>query len=199
MDKQKLYKKANEKVLIKSTLVFGLISVFVLLFSCKKELPPISKKKVEFPTRTLINANIINKDSGRISGNLRSPLIEEYTTVDSPYTIFRKGVDLDFYQKGSVKPGYFQADWAKLSDVTGLYEGRGNVIIVNEKGDSLKSEQLFWNKKNKTVYTSKEVYLISKEGDSLTAKNGLQATDDLETYTLFNNQGFKYVDDNQKF
>ncbi|WP_313254331.1 LPS export ABC transporter periplasmic protein LptC [Empedobacter sp.] len=194
-----MYKKANEKVLIKSTLVFGVISVFVLLFSCKKELPPINKKKVEFPTRTLINANIINKDSGRISGNLRSPLIEEYTTVDSPYTIFRKGLNLDFYQKGSVKPGYFQADWAKLSDVTGLYEGRGNVIIVNEKGDSLKSEQLFWNKKNKTVYTSKEVYLISKEGDSLTAKNGLQATDDLETYTLFNNQGFKYVDDNQKF
>ena len=194
-----MYKKANEKVLIKPTLVFGLISVFVLLFSCKKELPPINKKKVEFPTRTLINANIINKDSGRISGNLRSPLIEEYTTVDSPYTIFRKGLNLDFYQKGSIKPGYFQADWAKLSDVTGLYEGRGNVIIVNEKGDSLKSEQLFWNKKNKTVYTSKEVYLISKEGDSLTAKNGLQATDDLETYTLFNNQGFKYVDDNQKF
>ena len=199
MDKQKLYKKANEKVLIKPSLVVGLISIFVLLFSCKKELPPLNKKKVEFPTRTLINANIINKDSGRISMHVRSPLIEEFTTVDSPYTIFRKGVDLDFYQKGSVKPGYFQADWAKLSDATGIYEGRGNVIIVNEKGDSLKSEQLFWNKKNKTVYTSKEVYLISSEGDSLTAKNGLQATDDLETYTLFNNQGFKYVDDNQKF
>ncbi|MFV0158381.1 LPS export ABC transporter periplasmic protein LptC [Empedobacter falsenii] len=199
MDKQKLYKKANEKVLIKPSLVVGLISIFVLLFSCKKELPPLNKKKVEFPTRTLINANIINKDSGRISMHVRSPLIEEFTTVDSPYTIFRKGVDLDFYQKGSTKPGYFQADWGRLSDVTGIYEGRGNVIIVNEKGDSLKSEQLFWNKKNKTVYTSKEVYLISNEGDSLTAKNGLQATDDLETYTLFNNQGFKYVDDNQKF
>lgn len=170
-----------------------------MLFSCKKEVPPINKKKSEFPTRTLINANIINRDSGRISGNLRSPLIEEFTTVDSPYTIFRKGLNLDFYQKGSEKPGYFQADWAKLSDVTGMYEGRGNVIIVNEKGDSLKSEQLFWNKKNKTVYTSKEVYLISNQGDSLTAKNGLQATDDLETYTLFNNQGFKYVDGNQKF
>lgn len=194
-----MYKKANEKVLIKSSIVFGLMSVFILLFSCKKELPPINKKKVEFPSRTLINANIINKDSGRISGNLRSPLIEMYETVDSPYTVFRKGLDLDFYQKGSVKPGYFQADWGRLSDVTGIYEGRGNVIIVNEKGDSLKSEQLFWNKKNKTVYTSKEVYLISSEGDSLTAKNGLQATDDLETYTLFNNQGFKYVDDNQKF
>lgn len=194
-----MYKKANEKVLIKSSIVFGLMSVFILLFSCKKELPPINKKKVEFPSRTLINANIINKDSGRISGNLRSPLIEMYETVDSPYTVFRKGLDLDFYQKGSVKPAYFQADWGRLSDVTGIYEGRGNVIIVNEKGDSLKSEQLFWNKKNKTVYTSKEVYLISSEGDSLTAKNGLQATDDLETYTLFNNQGFKYVDDNQKF
>ncbi|WP_312923869.1 LPS export ABC transporter periplasmic protein LptC [Empedobacter brevis] len=199
MDKQKLYRKANENVLITPIYIFGLISISILLFSCKKELPPINKKKVEFPSRTLINANIINRDSGRISMNVRSPLIEEYTTVDSPYTVFRKGLDLDFYQKGQIKPGYFQADWAKLSDATGIYEGRGNVIIVNEKGDSLKSEQLFWNKKNKTVYTSKEVYLISSEGDSLTAKNGLQATDDLESYTLFNNQGFKYVEDNQKF
>ena len=199
MDKQKLYRKANENVLITLIYIFGLISISILLFSCKKELPLTNKKKVEFPSRTLINANIINRDSGRISMNVRSPLIEEYTTVDSPYTVFRKGLDLDFYQKGQIKPGYFQADWAKLSDATGIYEGRGNVIIVNEKGDSLKSEQLFWNKKNKTVYTSKEVYLISSEGDSLTAKNGLQATDDLESYTLFNNQGFKYVEDNQKF
>ena len=184
----------------KPSILCGIIGIFVLLFSCNRDVPKTNhSKKVDFPTRSLINANIIFKDSGRVSINLRSPLIEEYTLVDSPYTIFRKGLDLDFYQKGSEKPGFFKADWARLSDATGIYEGKGNVVIVNEKGDSLKSEQLFWNKIKKTVYTSKEVYLISSKGDSLTAKNGLQSTDDLENYTLFNNQGYMYVDDNQKF
>ena len=186
--------------MLKSNIIYTIIGIFVLLFSCKREVPQLNKnKKVEFPSRTLINANIISKDSGKISMNIRSPLIEEYTLVDSPYTIFRKGINLDFYQPGKEKPVYFQANWGKLSDVTGMYEGRGNVIIVNEKGDSLKSEHIFWNKKKKTIYTSEEVYLISSNGDSLTAKNGLQATDDLENYTLFNNQGYMYVDDNQKF
>ena len=184
----------------KSSIIITIISIFVLLFSCKREAPVLSKKKkVDFPSRTLINANIISRDSGQISMNVRSPLIEEYALIDSPYTVFRKGVNLDYYQPGKEKPSYFQADWAKLSDATGIYEGRGNVIIVNEKGDSMKSEQLFWNKKKKTIYTSKKVYLISHEGDSLTAKNGLQGTDDLENYTLFNNHGYMYVDDNQKF
>jgi len=186
--------------MLKTNIIFSIIGIFVLLFSCNREVPPMNKAhKTDFPTRTIINANIINKDSGQISINLRSPLIEEYTLVDSPYTVFRKGVDLDFYEKGKDKPGFFKADWAKVSDATGIYEGRGNVIIVNEKGDSLKSEQLFWNKNKKTVYTSKEVYLISNKGDSLTAKNGLQASDDLQNYTLFNNKGYMYVEDNQKF
>lgn len=199
MDQQKSNIKANKNVVIKLNFIFGLMSIFILLFSCNRENPSTTKKKVDFPTRTLINANIINKDSGRISWNLRSPLIEEFTTVKSPYKLFKKGLNVDFYEKGKEKPGYFIADWARLDDGTGIYEGRGNVIIVNEKGDSLKSDQLFWNKKRKTVYTSKEVYLINSKGDSLKATNGLQASDDLEHYTLFNNQGYMYVDDNQKF
>ncbi|WP_313581195.1 LPS export ABC transporter periplasmic protein LptC [Chishuiella sp.] len=190
----------NKSVFKISNMFFGFLCIFILLFSCNKGNPNTLKKKVVFPNRTLIHANIITKDSGRITANVHSPLIEEYTTVDSPYTVFRKGLHLNFYQKGQEKPGYFQANWARLSDATGIYEGRGNVIIVNEKGDSLKSEQIFWDKKRKTVYTSKVVYLISNKGDSLKASNGLQGTDDLENYTLFNNQGYMYVDDkDQKF
>lgn len=199
MDQQKNKIKAGKNVLFKLNLIFSLMSIFILLFSCNRETPSTKKKKVDFPTRTLVNANIINKDSGVVSWNLRSPLIEEFTTVASPYKLFKKGLSVDFYQKGKKEPGHFIADWAKLDDGTGIYEGRGNVIIVNEKGDSLKSDQLFWNKKRKTVYTSKEVYLINIKGDSLKATNGLQASDDLEHYTLFNNQGYMYVDDNQKF
>ncbi len=177
-----------------------ILPLLVVLFSCERKAPPVTTgKKTNFPNRSLINANIIFKDSGRVTMKLRSPLIEEYSLIDTPYTIFKKGVEVDFFENGSEKPGFFKADWAKLSDKTGLYEGRGNVVIITENGDSVKSEQLFWNKEQQKIYSTKQVELIGKDGSKVTAKNGIEASDDLETYTLFNNEGYILMKEDQKF
>lgn len=177
-----------------------MISFIFLLTSCDRKTDLLdASKKIDFPDKVIFNAHILHKDSGSIQMDLRSPLIEMYQLVDSPYTLFPKGVDLDFYEKNKTKPGYLQANWAKLNDATNLYEGKGNVILVNDAGDSLKTEHLFWNRTDKRIYTTKEVFLISKNGDSLHARNGLEATDNLERYTLFNNQGFIWVDESKSF
>lgn len=177
-----------------------ILPILFALFSCDRDLPTITKgKKTNFPNRSLIDANIIFKDSGKITMNLRSPLIEEFSLIDTPYTIFRKGLELDFYEKGNEKPGFFKADWGRLSDKSGIYEGRGNVVMVTDQGDTVKSEQIFWNKDKKLIYSTKQVELISKDGSKLTAINGIEATDDLETYTLFNNEGYKLLKEDQKF
>lgn len=155
----------------------------------------LNTRKSDFPDRTLINAHIFYKDSGRIVLDLRSPLIEEYSLVDTPYTQFPKGLELEFYNKRSDTPGYLRANWATFSDARGWYEGRGDVVVINEKGDTLKSQKLFWNKKTKRIFTQDTVFIISKEGDSLQAANGLEASDDLSEYTLFNNRGTKYYEE----
>ena len=182
------------------TLLVILVVLFFSIISCERQAPVVRKDmKTNFPNRSLIDANIIFRDSGRVTMNLRSPLIEEYSLIDTPYTIFKKGVEVDFYENGSEKPGKFKADWGKLSDKSGIYEGRGNVVIVTENGDSIKSEQLFWNKNKKQIYTTKLVELTGKDGSKITAKNGIQATDDLEEYTLFNNEGYIMMKEEQKF
>ena len=179
---------------------FLILPLLVVLFSCERESTTITKgMKKNFPNRSLLDANITFKDSGRVTLNLRSPLIEEYSLIDSPYTIFRKGLEIDFYDKGAEKPGFFKADWGKLSDKSGIYEGKGNVIIISENGDTVKTEQLFWDKNRKLIYTTKLVELIGKDGSRITARNGLESTDDLEEYTLFNNEGYLLMDDNKKF
>lgn len=155
----------------------------------------LTKRKTNFPDRTLINAHIYYKDSGRIVLDLRSPLIEEYSMIDTPYMKFPKGLELDFYNKKSDTPGYLRANWATASELRGWYEGRGDVLVINEKGDTLKTQKLFWNKKTRKIFTQDTVFLISKMGDSLQANNGLEATDDLKEYTLFNNQGTKYYEE----
>ena len=180
--------------------IFLVLGILSILLSCDRNVPVVRKDlKTNFPNRSLIDANIIFSDSGKVTMNLRSPLIEEYSLVDSPYTIFRKGVEIDYFQEGAEKPGFFKADWGRLSDKTGIYEGRGNVIIITERGDSIKSEQIFWNKDKKQIYSTKQVELIGNDGSKITAKNGIQATDDLEEYTLFNNEGYIMMKEDQKF
>lgn len=179
---------------------FLVLPLIVVLFSCERKSTTTTQgMKKNFPNRSLIHANIVFRDSGRVTLNLRAPLIEEYSLIDSPYTIFSKGIEIDFYEKGAEKPGFFKADWGKLSDATGIYEGRGNVIIISENGDSVKTDQLFWDKNRKLIYTTKQVELIGKDGSRITARNGLESSDDLEEYTLFNNEGYWLMDDNKKF
>lgn len=168
------------------------IYLVALLIGCTRvEDVDLSKRKKDFPSRTLINANVIFKDSGFLKINLRSPLIEEYVMIDTPYTKFPKGLEMNYYNKNIDSPGYLRANWAVMNEMKGWYEGRGDVLVISEKGDTLKTQKLFWNKKKRQVFTQDTVYIITKSGDSLQANNGLEAKDDLTEYMLFNNQGMK--------
>lgn len=164
----------------------------VFIFSCTQiEDVDLSKRKKDFPSRTLINANVVFKDSGFLKINLRSPLIEEYAMIDTPYTKFPKGLEMDYYNKNIDSPGFLRANWAMMNEMKGWYEGSGDVLVISEKGDTLKTQKLFWNKKKRQIFTQDTVYIITKTGDSLQANNGLEAKDDLTEYMLFNNQGMK--------
>ena len=172
---------------------------FLFVFACNQaEDLDLSTRNEEIPSRSLINAHVIFKDSGFLKIDLRSPLIEEFAMTDSPYTKFSKGLEMDFYNKSIDSPGYLRANWAVMNDMKGWYEGRGDVLVINEKGDTLKTQKLFWNKNERRVFTQDTVYIISKSGDSLQANNGLEAKDDLSEYSLFNNRGMKLYEE-EKF
>jgi len=172
---------------------------FLFVFACNQaEDLDLSTRNEEIPSRSLINAHVIFKDSGFLKIDLRSPLNEEFAMTDSPYTKFPKGLEMDFYNKSIDSPGYLRANWAVMNDMKGWYEGRGDVLVINEKGDTLKTQKLFWNKNERRVFTQDTVYIISKSGDSLQANNGLEAKDDLSEYSLFNNRGMKLYEE-EKF
>lgn len=175
-----------------------MIAIYLLFIAigCNElnETPNMSDNR-DFPSRTLKNAKVVFKDSGFIKIDLRSPLIEEYGMVDTPYTLFPKGINLNYFNKNIDSPGYLRADWVKMIEMKGYYEGRGNVVLISEQGDTLKTDKLFWNSKDRRVYTKDTVYIVTKLGDSIQANNGLEAKDDLTEYTLFNNRGVKFYED----
>lgn len=167
-----------------------------LVLACAKfEDVELTDQNKNIPTRTLVNAEVVFKDSGFIKINLLADLIEEFGMVDTPYTLFSKGLELNFYTKNIDSPGYLRANWALTNDIKGWYEGRGDVVVINEVGDTLKTQQLFWNKKERKIFTQDTVYIITKTGDSLQANDGLEAKDDLTEYMLFNNHGIKFYEE----
>ena len=173
--------------LIKAALFLGAALIFTACEESKTE--GLGKINRNFADRTTINAHVIYKDSGIIKLDLKSPIIEEYTLIDSPYTVMRKGLDLEFWGADSKKPNYLRADWARIQDLRNLYEGRGNVVMINNDGDTLKTQEIFWDKQNRKIYTRDTVIIARLDGTRITSDYGMEGTEDFKEFTFFQNHG----------
>ena len=67
---------------------------------------------------------------------------------------------------------------------------RDSVIVKNSiTGDTLKTNELWWDKKKQLLYNDKPSHIFKKDGTQLFAKDGLQAAQDLSWYTFRNVSG----------
>lgn len=175
----------------KSTAALLGCAVFFGLISCEEGMAEASKKKKPtFPSEIIYNANIIRRDSGFVNLRFTAPIIEKYGLVDSPYVEAKKGMYLEFYDKKKPKiPGKVWAKYAKYNELRDFYMARGKVKIITNEGQTFASESIFWDKKNKKMYTRDTVFVTDKDGSVLVGANGMTAKDDFSQYTFFNNSG----------
>ncbi|AFL97326.1 LPS export ABC transporter periplasmic protein LptC [Ornithobacterium rhinotracheale] len=165
------------------------IGAALLFFSCEEsKTDDLGKINRNFADRTTINAHVIHKDSGVVRLDLKTPLIEEYTLIDSPYTLMRKGLDLTFYNQ-KLEPNFLRADWAKIQQKTKFYEGKGNVVMINNEGDTLKTQKIFWDSQNRKIYTHDTVTIARADGTRIISENGLEGSEDFKQFTFFKNHG----------
>ncbi|WP_018676586.1 LPS export ABC transporter periplasmic protein LptC [Riemerella columbina] len=166
-------------------------TIFFMLCSCEEDLAKYDKNKpTNFPSRIIHNADIIKHDSGMVNLKFKAPLIEEYEFIDTPYVEIRKGLYLEFYDKKKPKiPGKLWAKYAKIVEKKGLYMAKGRVKVINNEGRTFVMESIYWDKKNKKMYTQDTVFITDKEGNTFVAAGGMNAKDDFSEYTLYNNSG----------
>ncbi len=193
--------KVNTEKILKLIISKAVVLSTVLLFffsACDESVVESqgSLKDSLISTR-LYNTKFNIKDSGYDKVVVRSPLVEMYELIDTPFSVFPKGLELNFYKKGVDTPGYLRASYALVIEKKKWYEARGNVIIVNQDGDSLKTQKLFWNQKTRKIYTPDTTTIIRQDGTFLKSYNGMDASDDFKTFTFYNNnQGRIFVKDN---
>ncbi|MDR3272630.1 MAG: LPS export ABC transporter periplasmic protein LptC [Flavobacteriaceae bacterium] len=171
-------------------LLLSAFGLFVFHSCGDNEVESITTKKTDFPSRRIFNAELTMTDSLKTTVKLRAPLIEMYEFAKVPYTVFNKGLDLDFFEKGKPKPGYLRADYAKIIEATGWYEAKNNVVIINADGDTLKTNHIFWDKKNEEIFTYDTVKIYRADGITTNiSNNGIEASQDFKNFKLKNNHG----------
>ncbi|WP_435525250.1 hypothetical protein [Chryseobacterium indoltheticum] len=79
-------------------------AIFFIFISCEEDLTkPKGGNEKNFPSQIIHNARIIQRDSGFITLKATAPVIEKYELIDSPYTVAKKGMKIEFFDKKILK------------------------------------------------------------------------------------------------
>ncbi|ANF53199.1 LPS export ABC transporter periplasmic protein LptC [Chryseobacterium glaciei] len=166
-------------------------AIFFVLTSCEEDLTKSKGlQSKNFPSTIIHNAKIIQRDSGFISMKALAPIIEKYELIDSPYTVARKGINIEFFDKKKPKiPGRITAKYARIFEYKKFYEAKGDVRITTNEGQRFAMQSIFWDQKKQRIFTRDTVFVTMEDGSTLIGANGMTAKDDFSEYTFYKNSG----------
>lgn len=178
-------------------LVVLLTASTLFLSACSNPEPePTIKDPETTPTQISYQHRSINSVDGKRQYRMETPLLERYELAEEPFTEFRKGIKIETYDTSLRVQSDLVADYARLNEVTEVWEARGNVVAHNYTGEkggrTLFTERLFWDQKAKKIYSDTTARVI--DGGSVHVGRNFEADENFETWSFHNTSGRIEVD-----
>lgn len=168
-------------------------AVLITLASCKNN--KIASAKLEtkgnLPSMEVQQIELLYSDSAVLKMKLNAPELTDYTTKDTSFTEFKKGLNVLFYSSKSgkgQKDATLKADYGKYDPKREVWEYKGNVSIVGSKNEKLKSNHLFANTKTETLYSEDFVEITLANGSKSSGRN-FKSDFSLNNYSFSNASG----------
>lgn len=157
---------------------FAIISAFT---ACENDIEQVnlitSKKKI--PSESGKNVLIVYSDSARIKMKLNAAQLDHYDG-DNAYVEFPKGVNVFFYNDQNKLESNLKANYAIRYEKSNMMEAKNNVIVINNKGEKLNTEHLFWDEKKEQIYSDVFVKITTKT--EIIMGEGLESNQDFSKY-----------------
>lgn len=176
--------------------VFSII-IFLSFSSCENDISKINLDidYATMPIESSRNVRMILSDSAKVKVILTTPLLDVYNTANNPYFELKEGVAINFYNDSMDIYSKVTADYAIRHLNTGITDAKGNVVVINEKGEQLNTEHLTWNEKKQLIYTDDFVKIST--ADEIIYGSGLEANQEFSHYKITNIKGTINVKDEQ--
>lgn len=132
------------------------------------------------------NMTTIVTEHGTLKMNMFATILNKYND-DSGRFNFSKGIRVTFFND-SIKPEtYCTSKYADYWKKTGLLLLRDSVVIWNIKGDTLISNELWWDRNTKKIYTDEPVFIY--QPGSRMKGTCWRSNDNLTDYSICNMEG----------
>ena len=167
-----------------------LLIVVMLTTSCGSS---ETKEIIEYkgPLSEIDNVELFYSENDLVKVRMTAPLMYEFENKDRE---FPKGVFMEFFDEAGKLESTLRANHAYYFSKEDHWRGRGNVEVKNvAKSNQLNTEELFWRRKDKKIFTDKFV-TIRQDGDVLYGQ-GLTANEDLSEYTIAKPSGDMEIDE----
>lgn len=138
----------------------------LILSSCgNKDLEKIKviSTNKDLPIEVGTNISINYTDSGYQKATLFAPLLERYATETRSETEMTKGITAYFYSREGKVNSYIKSKYAIRNERERTITARKDVQVVNNKGDTLRTEELIWDEKSDKIYSDKAVRITTPD------------------------------------
>jgi LPS export ABC transporter protein LptC len=167
-----------------------MLSFFLLSLSvtgCKNDVEEAKKitTRVNTAIERATQVEIVFSEYGENRIVAFAPELIRYA-VDKPYMEFTKGIEMKFYNKGNIE-STLTANYAMAQEGNRLMVARNNVVVINEKGETLNTEELIWDEEKETIYTNTFVKITTS--DEIIMGTGMTANQNFTNYVIKNISG----------
>jgi LPS export ABC transporter protein LptC len=166
-----------------------------MLFSCQKndiEVINTITGLTSLPDQTARDIETVYTDSGRVQLILQAPELLRFANVEEPYIEFPWGINVEFYNGMDLKQSSLDANYAIYYEDRELWEARNNVVAVNEDGDVLNTELLFWDEGKRLIYSDNYVKITTL--NEVIFGEGFEANQDFSDWRIKKVTGTIYID-----
>lgn len=166
---------------------FFMIIVLAFLSACENDIAvvnSVTSDGKEQSVESSKNVEFLYSDSARVRSKLKSPQVDHFMGK-KPYYEMPKGMEVIFYDQFKKEQTKLTANYGIGYDTDNkmnVMEAKGNVVVINEKGDRLNTEHLVWNSVTKKIYTNEFVKITTK--DEVIWGNGLESNEDFTVYEI---------------
>ena len=179
----------------------GLLTLVIISLSlagCENSMEKIKTitKSPTYPSISRVNTEIFYSDSSRIKMRVWANKMEYYEYVKEPYYNFPEGILVYNYDTAMNIQSEISAHEAIFYQKKFLWIARNDVVVKNNKGEQLNTEELFWDQNTHKIYSEKFTRIQTTDGITI-GENGFDANQDFTWWRIKSGRGNFIMKDEQ--
>ncbi|MFK7797779.1 MAG: LPS export ABC transporter periplasmic protein LptC [Aureispira sp.] len=147
-----------------TTFCLSIVVIFFFLLACDsgelKDLEDIQLED-EVGIERAEGVELLYSDSAVVRVAINAPTLLRYIARDTPKQVFPDGVDADFFNEHQQQTSKMVANYAEQFQKEQKVYLRDDVKIWNTRDELLETEELVWNKSEKTIHSTKRVRITT--------------------------------------